>query len=71
MLHQISLAWSNIKSNGGTIGLLSLDNWRGVNLFGVTKTNSDRVHQESSGDGLLFKRRVSPFGEFLQLVKYA
>ena len=34
MLHQISLAWrSNIKNNGRTIGLLSLENWRGINLW--------------------------------------
>ena len=33
MLRQISLAWRNIKNNGRTIGLLSLDNWRGVNLW--------------------------------------
>ncbi len=32
MLGQISLAWSNVKNNGKTIGLLSLDNWSGVNL---------------------------------------
>ena len=33
MLHQISLAWRNVKNNRRTIGLLSLDNWRGVNLW--------------------------------------
>ena len=33
MLRQISLAWRNIKNNRRTIGLLSLDNWRGVNLW--------------------------------------
>ena len=33
MLRQISLAWGNIKNNRRTIGLLSLDNWRGVNLW--------------------------------------
>ena len=32
-LRQISLAWGNIKNNRRTIGLLSLDNWRGVNLW--------------------------------------
>ena len=31
MLRQISLAWGNIKNNGRTIGLLSLDNWHGLN----------------------------------------
>ena len=30
---QISLVWSNIKNNRRTAGLLSLDNWRGVNLW--------------------------------------
>ena len=40
MLRQMSLAWSNINNNGRTIGLLSLDKWHGVNLWGgVTKTN--------------------------------
>ena len=33
MLRQISLVWSDIKNNRRTIGLLSLDNWRGVNLW--------------------------------------
>ena len=33
MLRQISLAWRNVKNNRITIGLLSLDNWRGVNLW--------------------------------------
>ena len=32
-LRQISLAWSDTKNNGKTIGLLSSDNWRGVNLW--------------------------------------
>ena len=33
MLRQISLAWRNVKNNRRTIGLLSLDNWRGVKLW--------------------------------------
>ena len=33
MLPQISLAWRNVKNNRRTIGLLSLDNWRGINLW--------------------------------------
>ena len=33
VLRQISLAWRNVKNNRRTIGLLSLDNWRGVNLW--------------------------------------
>ena len=33
MLRQISLAWRNVKNNRRTIGLSSLDNWRGVNLW--------------------------------------
>ena len=32
-IRQISLAWRNIKKNRRTIGLLSLDNWCGVNLW--------------------------------------
>ena len=47
MLRQISLAWSNIKNNR-TIGLLSLDNWHGVNLFGVMKTTV-HPHWEKMG----------------------
>ena len=33
MLRRISLAWRNVENDGRTIGLLSLDNWRGVNLW--------------------------------------
>ena len=33
MFHQISLAWSNIKNNRRTKGLLFLDNWHDVNLW--------------------------------------
>ena len=33
MLRQISLAWRNDKNNRRTIGLLSLDNWRGGKLW--------------------------------------
>ena len=28
-----TLEWGNTKNNRRTIGLLSLDNWRGVNLW--------------------------------------
>ena len=33
MSRQISLARRNVKNNRRTMGLLSLDKWRGVNLW--------------------------------------
>ena len=47
MLRQISLAWGNIKNNRRTIGLLSLDNWRGVNLWRNKNELSTLVSDET------------------------
>ena len=47
MLRQISLAWRNVKNNRRTIGLLSLDNWRGVNLWRNKNELSTLVSHDS------------------------
>ena len=48
MLRQISLAWRNVKNNRRTMGLLSLDNWRGVNLW-RNKNELSTLGHELSG----------------------
>ena len=48
MLRQISLAWRNVKNNRRTIGLLSLDNWRGVKLWRNKNELSTLVYVQTS-----------------------
>ena len=65
MLRQISLAWSNIKNNGRTMGLLSLDNWRGVNLWRnknvlSTQTFLINVHKIFLSDLQYQSQQISP-----------
>ena len=50
MLCQISLVWSNIKKNGRTIGLLSLHNWCGVNLWRNKEELSTLVYRTVLGE---------------------